>query len=175
MKTATTLLFASAIGLFLAQPLAAQPMSSPAPHMGHVGHMGHMGMMHEGGSAFMMLLRSANLTHAQRGQLREILRSEKAQMISVHREFQAVHEQLAARLLAPGAVTAADLEPLEQKALGCQQQIDRQMLDTAIAIRNILTPEQLTRLSQVHRKLESLHAQIQNLIGADQDEGEQQN
>jgi Spy/CpxP family protein refolding chaperone len=180
MKTATSLLFASAVGLFLAQPLSAQPMSSPAPnegmgHMAHMGHMGHMGMMHDGGSGFMMLLKSANLTSAQRGQLRDILQSEKAQMRSLHREFQALHEQLAAKLLAPGPVTAADVEPLEQKAFRCQQQIDQNMVDTAISIRNILTPEQLSRISQLHRRLENLHAQIQGLMGSDQDEDEQAN
>lgn len=176
MKTATSLLISAAVGLLLAQPLNAQPMAAPAPHvgMGHMG-MGHMGMMHEDGSAFMMLLRSADLTPAQRGQVRDILQSQHAQMTSAHREFEAVHEQLAAKLLSPGAVTAADVEPLEQKAFRCQKQIDQSMIDTAIAIRNVLTPEQLTRLSEVHRKLENLHAQIRSLMGSDQDMGEQTN
>lgn len=176
MKTATSLLISAAAALFLAQPLNAQPMAAAAPHagMGHMG-MGHMGMMHEDGSAFLMLLKTADLTPAQRGQVRDILKSERAQMMSVHREFQAVHEQIAAKLLAPGAVTAADLEPLAQKAFRSQKQIDQNMIDTAVAIRNILTPEQLARVSDVHRKLESLHSQIQSLMGPDQDEGEQPN
>ncbi|HEY3777094.1 MAG TPA: periplasmic heavy metal sensor [Rhizomicrobium sp.] len=178
MKLTVSLLLASAVALFAAQPLIAQPMSSATEQapMGHMGrHMGHMGGMHGDGSAFMMLLRSANLTPTQRGQLRDILRSEKTQMISVHRQFQQVHEQMAEKLLAPGSVNAADLAPLEQKAFRYQQQIDRSMIDTALAIRNILTSEQLNHLSQVHKQLENLHTQIQSLMGSGEDEGEQSN
>lgn len=176
MKHVTTFLFAAAAGLFLVQPLSAQPMAASAPQMG-MGHMGmgHTGMMHEDGSAFMMLLKFADLTPAQRNQVHEILRSERAQMMSVHREFQQVHEQLAAKLLAPGAVSAADLEPLEQKAFRCQKQIGQNMVDSALAIRNLLTPEQLARLGEAHRKLENLHAQIQSLMGPGQEEGDESN
>jgi Spy/CpxP family protein refolding chaperone len=176
MKFTTTLFLASALGLS-AGPLAAQPMSSPPEHAGmhHMGGMGRMGGMHDGGSAFMMLLRSADLTAAQRGQLRDILQAQKAQMKAVHRQFRQVHEQLAEKLLSPGTVTAAELAPLEQKALHCQQQIDHGMIDTALAIRNILTPDQLSRVSQVHQKLESLHAQIRSVMGSGEDEDEQQN
>lgn len=172
MKTATRLLLAAGVGLFCAQPLNAQPMTGQSMPASHEG-MGHMGM-HGDGSAFMMLLRSANLTAAQRSQLRDILQSEKAQMQSVHRQFHQIHEQLAEKLLSPGSVTAADLAPLEQKAFRYQQQIDQSMVDTALAIRNILTPDQLNRVAQVHRQLQSLHSKIQSLMGPDQEEPAEQ-
>ncbi len=174
MKTASKLLLASAVGLLFAGPLSAQTMQSmPAGHEG-MGHMGHMGM-HEGGSPFMMLLKSANLTEAQKQQVHEILKSEHAQMKAVHQQFQAIHEQLADRLLSPGKVTAAELAPLEQKAYRYQQQIDQGMIDTALAIRNVLTSDQLNHLAQVHKQLQSLHTQIQSIMGSEQeDQGEQQ-
>lgn len=175
MKTATKLLLAAATaGLIVAQPLAAQP---PGHGMGHMGMgMGHMGMMHDGGSPFMMLLKSANLTDAQRAQVHEILKAERAQMKSVHQQFAAIHEQLADKLLSPGKVTAAELAPLQQKANRYQQQIDQSMVDTAIAIRNVLTSDQLNHLAQVHNQLKSLHSQIQSLMGSDQEgEGDQSN
>lgn len=174
MKTATKLLLCAASCVFFAQPLSAQPsMSMPSGH----GGMGHMGM-HDGGSPFMMLLKSANLTDAQREQVREILKSEHAQMKAVHQQFESVHEQLAEKLLSPGKVTAAELAPLEQKAYRYQQQLDQGMVDTAIAIRNILTSDQLNHLAQVHKQLQSLHSQIQSIMGSDQEDqaqGEQQN
>jgi Spy/CpxP family protein refolding chaperone len=123
-----------------------------------------------GDSHFMMLLRSANLTPQQHAQVRQILKNQKEQMKSVYAGSHAVHEQLAAKLLTPGNVTAADLAPLEQKAAKYQQQISRQMIETALAIRNVLTPEQIARLAQVHQQLQSLHEQIHNLIGSDSDE-----
>ena len=170
MKTATKLLLSAVSCIFFAQPLSAQP-SMPSGH----GGMGHF--MHGGGSPFMMLLKSANLTDAQREQVREILKSEHAQMKSVHQQFESVHEQLAEKLLSPGKVTAAELAPLEQKAYRYQQEIDQGMMDTAIAIRNVLTSDQLSHLAQVHKQLQSLHSQIQSIMGSDQDEtqGEQSN
>ncbi|MGH6879080.1 MAG: hypothetical protein ACREHV_17105, partial [Rhizomicrobium sp.] len=51
-----------------------------------------------------------------------------------------------------------------------QQQIDQSRIDTALAVRNILTSDQLSHLAQVHQQLKSLHTQIQNLMGPEQDE-----
>jgi Spy/CpxP family protein refolding chaperone len=165
MKIATKFLLAAATGLFFAQPLYAQPAD------GHgMGHVGHMGMGHDGGSPFMMLLKSANLTDAQKQQVHEIMKSEHQQMKSVHQQFEAIHEQLADKLLSPGKVTAAEIAPLEQKAYRYQQQIDQSMVDTALAIRNILTSDQLNHLAQVHKQLQSLHTQIQSIMGSDQEQ-----
>ena len=49
------------------------------------------------------------------------------------------------------------------------------MIDTALAIRNVLTADQIARLAQVHQQLQSLHAQLRNLMGsaADDDSPEQ--
>jgi Spy/CpxP family protein refolding chaperone len=44
------------------------------------------------------------------------------------------------------------------------------MIDTALAIRNVLTPEQINRLAQVHQQLSNLHQQIQNLMGREQND-----
>lgn len=160
---AGVLIAASALGQ---TSMGAMPMSS-GPH-GAMGH--HMGGMDAGDAHFMRLLRSANLSSAQHAQVRQILKSERQQMKAVYAGFHAVHEQIAEKLFSPGGLTAADLAPLEQKAVRYQQQIDRNMIETALAIRNVLTPEQLSRLSEVHQQLQSLHQQIRNLMGSDADE-----
>jgi len=169
MTIATRLGLAAAVSLFFAQAAGAQPADMPGPGgpppegMEHMGHMGG----HDGAS-FMMLLKSADLTPAQHAQLREIMQSNRAQMKGVEEKFHALHEQIAAKLLSPGAVSASDLAPLEQKMFHYQQQIDQSMVDTALAVRNILTTEQLNHLSKVHEQLQNLHSQIQNLMGSDQ-------
>jgi Spy/CpxP family protein refolding chaperone len=170
------LLFAAVVaGLLVAAPASAQHgMSGMAMSSGH-GGMGHgMDAMTGGDSHFMMLLKSANLTPQQHAQVRQILQGEKAQMKSVYLAFHSLHEQIAAKLLAPGNVTAADLAPLEAKANRYHEQISRDMVNTALAIRNILTPEQIARLSQVHQQLQSLHAQIRSLLGSDAEESNDQ-
>lgn len=102
---------AMSAALLCAQPLAAQPMTAHSMTMGGFGHHG-MGMgMH--GSPFLMLLRSADLTPAQRSQVQLILNSNRAQMQALHMQLQKTHEQFAAKLLGQGNVTSADLKPLD--------------------------------------------------------------
>jgi protein CpxP len=176
MKIVTRVLLASAIGLFCAQPLCAQPQGAGMSEQhGGMGH--HMGFaMHGDSSPFMMLLKSANLTEAQKAQAHEIFRSAHEQMKPVYQQFHALHEQIAAKLLSPGTVTAADLAPFTQKAYRLQEKIDQSMVDTALAVRNLLTADQLNHLAQVHQQLQSLHAQIKGLMGGDsEEEGETSN
>ena len=175
MKMTTRLLFAGAMGLFMIQPLHAQPGTAMPTEHEAMGHMGHMAM-HGDASHFMMLLKSANLTEAQNAQVQQILGSHHAQIRPIMKQFHALHEQIAARLLSPGPVTASDLAPLTQKISRLQQQIDQSMVDTTLAIRNLLTPEQLNRVAQVHQQLKNLHAQIHNLMGSEsEDMDESQN
>jgi len=177
MKPATHITLVSIVaGLLLAYPALGQAGMDATPMPHSHGAMGaHMGMGGMGGdSHFMMLLKSANLTSAQHAQVREILQNERAQMKPVYQGIHAVHEQLAAKLLHPGAVSAADLAPIEQKAVRYQEQIDRDMIETALAIRNVLTPEQIARLAQVHQKLQNLHAQIRSLMGPEGDDSAEQ-
>lgn len=163
------LVVAAAIGLMCAQPLISQTVA--AQGMGMADSMGQqtMGGMHAGGSHFLMLLKSANLTAEQQAQVRQILQSDSGQMRTLHQQFQALHEQIAARLLGPGRIGASDLKPLVAQASRLQEQMDENMLDTALSIRNVLTPQQLGRLAQVHQQLQNLHQQIQNLVGPQSD------
>ena len=161
-KTVRAAAFGLLCSLPLAAPASAQGMGG---HMGHMGHMGAMSGMH-GGSSFMMLLKSADLTPAQQSQVQLILNSSHTQMTALHGQLMALHEQISAKLLGPGTVTSADLKPLVQQASAIEGNLNQSMADTAIAIRNVLTPEQLAKLAQVHKKLHDLHTQVQQLMGS---------
>ena len=171
MNNAIKLAVAAAFGVMGVQTANAQMPAAPAMSMseGH-GGMGHhgMGMMHD--APFLMLLKSANLTAAQHAQVKQILESEHSQTKPLMKQFHALHEQTAGRLLATGPLSAADLAPLTKQAFKLQQQLDQNMIDTALAIRNVLTPEQINRLAQVHQQLSNLHQQIQNLMGREQND-----
>ena len=149
------------LGLLCA-PLMAGP--SAAQGMGH--SFGHSGMgMHGGGSPFLMLLKSANLTPAQQQQVQLILNSDRSKMQNIHQQLFALHEQISSKLFSAGAVTSADLKPLVQQASRLESELNQNMADTAVAIRNILTPDQVKHLAEVQQKLHSLHAQMQGLMG----------
>jgi len=154
---------AAALGLLFAQPLLAGP--SAAQGMGHgFGHGAMMGM-HGGGSPFLMLLKSANLTPAQQQQVQLILNSDRSRMQGIHQQLFALHEQISAKLFSAGTVTSADLKPLVQQASRLEADLNQNMADTAIAIRNVLTPDQVKHLAEVQQKLHTLHTQIQGLMG----------
>jgi len=148
------------LGLLCA-PLMATPSTAQGMGMGHGGMMG----MHGGGSPFMMLLKSANLTPAQQQQVQLILNSDRAKMEGIHKQLFALHEQISAKLFGAGALTSADLKPLVQQASRLESELNQNMADTAVAIRNVLTADQIKHLAEVQQKLHSLHAQMQGLMG----------
>jgi Spy/CpxP family protein refolding chaperone len=152
-------LAAAAFGFLAILPLGAQAQ--------------HMGGMHGDHSQFMMLLHSANLTQAQQSQIHLILNSQRGQTHAMYQQLEALHEQISDKLLSSGSVAAADLKPLVDKASHIEATLNQSRTETAIAIRNVLTADQLSHVAQVHAKLKSLHTQVQSLMGhgAPEDDG----
>src|SRR6185437_8633504 len=134
----------------LCAPLMAAPSAAQGMGMGH-GHGGMMAM-HGGGSPFLMLLKSANLTAGQQQQVQLILNSDRSKMEGIHKQLFALHEQISGKLFSPGAVTSADLKPLVQQASRLESELNQNMADTAIAIRNVLTADQIKHLAEVQQK-----------------------
>lgn len=112
-----------------------------------------------------MLLRSAHLTAVQQTQVRQIMSSQTAASRSLMQQLRGVDDQISAKLLSPGPLTDADLAPLEQQAMSVRQHMAQGTLDASLAIRNVLTADQLHRLAEVHEKLGELRAQIESLVG----------
>jgi Spy/CpxP family protein refolding chaperone len=147
-------LAAAAVSLMAALPLAAQAQE------------GHMGPPRGGDhSQFMMLLHSANLTQQQQSQIHTILDSQREKTRSMHQKLEALHEQISDKLLSAGAVSASDLKPLVDRASHIEAALNESRTETAVAIRNVLTADQLGHVAQVHAKLRSLHSQVQSLMG----------
>ncbi len=167
-----TKIIAGAAALMLGASAAYAQMGGQMGGMDGHAAMGEMGdhhgtmMMHEGSSPFLMLLRSANLTAAQKEQVHQILKSAHVKMIPLMQQQHSIEAQIGTKLLGPSAVSSADLSPLVQQAQQARQQIDQNMIDAAIAIRGVLTPDQLRHLAKVHQQLQNLHAQIQQLMGS---------
>jgi Spy/CpxP family protein refolding chaperone len=154
-------LVAAAFGIMCALPLTAQTASAQG--------MGQHGMgMH--GSPFLSLLKSANLTSEQKAQVHQIMQSDAEPLRQLHQQFQALHEQIAQKLLSQGSVSASDLKPLMAQATQLQQQMEENTLDTALSIRSVLTPQQISKLAQVHQQLANMHKQLQNIMGSQTDE-----
>ncbi|HTT96851.1 MAG TPA: Spy/CpxP family protein refolding chaperone [Rhizomicrobium sp.] len=160
---------AAALGLLVALPLTAG--AGFAQHMGFhggPGGPGGPGGMHDG-SRFLMLLKSANLTAAQEAQVHLIMSNNRAQMQAMRQQLMTLHEKISDKLLGTGSVTAADLKPLVDKASHLEAALNENMTETAISIRNVLTPAQVSKLAETHAKLESIHKQIKGIMGPGSD------
>ncbi len=155
-----------------AQPVITPPVPGPGKNF--------VFLFHSGGGfpplppviipPIMMGLQAAHLTPDQRAQVDQILQSNRARVAPLADQLRSVHEQIANKLLGPGAVSESDLAPLENQAAQLDAQIQQQALNASIRIRALLTPEQVTRMAQFHQKMAALQAQMQALTN----EGSQQ-
>lgn len=118
-----------------------------------------------GGPPFLMLLRTAKLTSDQKTQVRKILQADHTELRSNFEQLHSIHEKIADKLLSTGSVSASDLTPMVQQAAQLQQQIDTRQLQTALKIRALLTPAQLSKVAQTHQQLKGLFQQIQAIVG----------
>ena len=64
-------------------------------------------------------------------------------MRSLGQQLRSLHGKISDKLLGPGTVTASDLKPLVDKASRIEATLNQSMTDTALSIRNILTPAQI--------------------------------
>jgi Spy/CpxP family protein refolding chaperone len=126
------------------------------------------GMMGGHGRAdmiFPMLLRAAGPTPEQEAKVAEIMRRHRGNLEPLFKQLHAAHRDLAAKLLAPGAVTAADVAPAVQQLGQVRQQLMQEWVQAALEARAVLTPDQLAKASEVKKRLDSLHAEIEKLLG----------
>ena len=111
-----------------------------------------------------MLLRNANLTDAQKAQLRQIVSSRRASRKTQWQQLHAAKEQLVAKYVSSGPVSASDLSAQLQEITQTKDQMAQEDLQDAIAIRNLLTPAQLQQMSQTKSKLDQIHAEMKSLF-----------
>jgi Spy/CpxP family protein refolding chaperone len=136
---------------------------------GFVGHMGHRGFhgMHGGmdalGMPLPLLLRTANLTDAQKQQIHTIFENRRAARKAEYQQLKAAKEAIAAKFTSTGAVAASDLSGSVSTITQLQSQMTNERIRDAIAIRNVLTPAQLAQISATKTKLDQIHAEMKAL------------
>ena len=113
---------------------------------------------------FMMALRVVDLTPEQQNKMNQIMASGREQSEEPMKELRSIHEQIANMLLGTGPVSEADLAPFAQRAGRIDQQMQEQWVSTALRVRALLTPEQLTKMNQFHQQVVAINAQIEKLM-----------
>jgi Spy/CpxP family protein refolding chaperone len=162
MTKAMTLLAGLAVCL-LSATLQAQPMGPPMMMKG----MGGPHMMFGGDGPSIMLplvLRHANLTADQQTQVHKIMDADHQNLRALFKQIETANDHLADKLFTPGVVQAADLTPQVQQITQLRQQLMEQGLKTALAIRAVLTPEQLAKVSQLKDRMEKLQTEMRTVL-----------
>ena len=127
---------------------------------------GMHGPPHGPGGELVPLLFSV-LTDAQKDQAHQILQSNRDTMKGLFEQLHAADQQLATKLLATGNVTQADLEPALTQIAGLRAQVADNEAAVALQVRALLTPAQLSTLSQNFQKMTALRQQERQLLGKD--------
>ena len=158
------------VGLVLASlwpaALQAQPPGGPGgpPPMMMKGMGHHMMFEDSPGIMLPLVLRHANLTPDQQTQVHKIMEADHQNLRALFKQLQTANDQLAAKLFAPGKVQASDLTPQVQQITQLRQQPMEQGLKTALAIRDVLTPDQLTKVSQLKDRIEKLQTEMRTVL-----------
>ena len=152
----------------LAAALLAAAVGGPAvaqsPPLGGGHESGMRWGAGRGEGELALMIRAANLTPEQQTRVREILSAHRAAARPVVAQLRGAQAELGQKLLAPGPVQAADLQPLLQRIGQLRAQLAQDSATAALEVRAVLTPEQLARVAQTKERLSQLREEMRQLL-----------
>jgi Spy/CpxP family protein refolding chaperone len=110
------------------------------------------------------LLRSANLSADQQTKMHDILKASRTAARPIFASLRQAQQDLADRLLAPGAVGVADVQPQLDKINQLRGQLLQNSVQAALDIRAILTADQIAKAADTKDKLRQLRQEIHDLL-----------
>ncbi len=109
------------------------------------------------------LLRGAMLTEAQVAEIRELRKSQWEQEKEIQTKLKAIWEQWDDKFTSTEPLDQAALISLYEHGQELQAQSEHGKLLVALQIRALLTPEQLSRVSEAHQKTKLVNSQLREL------------
>jgi Spy/CpxP family protein refolding chaperone len=114
-----------------------------------------------GGGAFgWRILRAVGLSDDQKAQIRQVYVQHRPQLQALRNQLRTAQGQLGDRLYSTTPPTPADLALIGQ----LRDQLAQERLAIALAIRNVLTADQLAKAAQIRQQLKDLRQQERNLL-----------
>ena len=111
-----------------------------------------------------LMIRAANLTPEQQTRVRAILAAHRTSARPLIEQLRQAQQELGTKLLAPGQVQAADLQPQLQRISQLRDQLAQDSASAALEVRAVLTPEQLARVVLTKDRLKQLREEIRQLM-----------
>ncbi|MDX2166090.1 MAG: periplasmic heavy metal sensor [Deltaproteobacteria bacterium] len=165
----------AALLLWLATATAAQPLpelgavrvppppgAAPGPFRVMIGGEGPLG---EGpGMLLPLMLHATNLSPAQEEKIRTIMRADRERLRALFGQIDQANDALAAKLIGPAPVDAAGLAPEVERITALRTELLKQGLQSALAIRAVLTPEQLEQAARKRARMLALQKEMRELM-----------
>ncbi len=130
--------------------LATGAVQAQGMHGGPHGGMGH---------GYLGFLQGVTLTDAQQAKMHDIVHASWQQLKPQMQQLRALREQIGGDLASTAAISTPQIVALQQQAQTLQNQLDQAKLATAMQVRALLTPDQLSQAATVHAQLSALHQQ----------------
>jgi Spy/CpxP family protein refolding chaperone len=111
-----------------------------------------------------LLIRAANLTAEQQASVRTILSSHRASRRPLIEQLRQTQQELSAKLLGPGQIQIADVEPQLQRLGQLRDQLAQDSAQTALEVRAVLTPDQLGRVAQTRERMKQIREEMRQLM-----------
>jgi Spy/CpxP family protein refolding chaperone len=144
-----------------AQPPGPPPGGGPGPFRGGMGD----GPFGDGpGMLLPLMLRTGDLTPEQEQKVRGIMQGDRTRLHDLFEQIDKANDALATKLVNPGPVDAASLAPEIDRITALRAELLKQGLQSAIAIRAVLTPEQLARAAKKRVRMMELQKEMRQLM-----------
>ncbi len=159
MRWARSVLAASFI--LSATVMAAGPAAGQAPML-----MRGRGPMRglEDGLRLPLLLQGARLTPDQEAQVQTIVNTHRATTRPLIDQLRQAQDELTDKLIGPGAVQAADLQPSLQRIAQLRDQLLQERVRIGLEVRAILTTAQLGQAAQAKDRLRAWTTGMRQLM-----------
>jgi len=99
------------------------------------------------------------LSDEQKAYIRQIYAAHRPQLQALGQQIHAARQQLGDKLYSAAPPSTADLASINQ----LRDQMAQERLAIALAIRNVLTPEQLAKAAQIRQQMQQLRQQMRDL------------
>jgi Spy/CpxP family protein refolding chaperone len=163
MKSTLTIRTILAGVLLVASTATVSIAQSPPPGPG--GRLeGTRGPMGRTDGELWLMIRAANLTTEQHAKVRGILSTHRAATRPLIEQLRQAQQELGAKLLAPGPLQPADLQPQLGRIGQLRDQLAQDGAQAALEVRAVLTPEQLARAAQAKERLTQLREEMRQLV-----------
>jgi Spy/CpxP family protein refolding chaperone len=111
-----------------------------------------------------LMVRSGDLTPEQEQKAHAIMRGDRTRLHDLFEQIDRANDALAAKLVGPGPVDAAALTAEIERITTLRAELLKQGLQSALAIRAVLTPEQLARAARKRTRMMELQREMRELV-----------